>query len=87
MSERSNIDPEEREQLDSRAEVDPQGGAIRGDVQDKPQANSWESAKIDLAEERDVRLEQMRAGKRPATAADEAWHGEVIARTPEEFTG
>ncbi|MDP9349004.1 MAG: FdhF/YdeP family oxidoreductase [Gemmatimonadota bacterium] len=29
----------------------------------------------------------MRQGKRPATGADEAWHGEVIARTPEEFTG
>jgi molybdopterin-dependent oxidoreductase alpha subunit len=87
MSERSNIDPEERKELDSRTRGDPEQGALRGDLPDNPQPNAWESAKTDLASEQDVQREQMREGKRPATEADEAWHGEVIAQAPEEFTG
>ena len=87
MSERGNIHPQERDELESRAEVDPEGGALRGDTRNKPQANAWESAKIDLAAEEELERGEMREGRRPATDADEAWHGDVTAQTPEELTG
>lgn len=87
MPERSNIDPEERRNLESRAEVDPQHGAIRGDRANREQASSWEAAKIDLSTEETIAREQERLGERPASAADEAYHGDVTAQTPEEFTG
>src|SRR5688500_12744250 len=76
MSERGKIDPEERAELDSRAETDPVGGAIRGDVPNDEQANSWESAKIDLREE------APRAGE-----GEDSRHGDVLAVTPEGLTG
>ena len=87
MTEHSNIDPAERKELEERASVEPEQGAIRGDVTDKPQANSWESAKIDLASEHGIRREMERDGEPPATRADEASHGAVLAAPPEAFTG
>ena len=75
MNERGKIDPQERAELEARAESDPVGGAIRGDVPSDEQANSWESAKIDLQEEA------------PAEGAAGAFHGEVSALTPETLTG
>jgi molybdopterin-dependent oxidoreductase alpha subunit len=87
MSERSNIDPEERRELLRRATIDPEKGAIRGDDRTKPHPDAWEAAKIDLSDEARLRAEAVRAGERPATAADEARHGDVAAQPPEEFTG
>ena len=87
MTEHSNIDPAERKELEERASVEPEQGAIRGDVADGEQANAWESAKIGLATEHGVRAEMARAGEPPATAADEAFHGRVRAQPPEELTG
>jgi molybdopterin-dependent oxidoreductase alpha subunit len=87
MTEHSNIDPAEREELEARASVEPEQGAIRGDVPNDEQANAWESAKIDLASEGGIRRELARAGHPPAGAADEAFHGDVRAATPEELTG
>jgi len=87
MSEHSKIDPEERDALESRSEVDPEGGAVRGDTRAADQANAWESAKIDVAGEDDIDRQQRQEGERLATQADEAWHGEVVAQTPENFTG
>src|SRR5688500_17713428 len=76
MSERGKIDPEERAELESRAEVDPAGGAIRGDVPSDDQANSWESAKIGLRDE-----------PPGGSGAQESRHGDVLAVTPEGLTG
>lgn len=87
MSERSNIDPEEQKELEARTHPDPEHGALYGDVSGGEQPNSWESAKIDLSSEENLRREQAREGKRPATGADEAYHGDVIAQTPQQFTG
>src|SRR5690606_11299549 len=87
MTERSDIDPAEREELERRASVHPEEGAIRGDVPEKPQPDAWEAAKIDLAADDELRRERERRGDPPATAADEAFHGAVAAHTPEEFTG
>ncbi len=87
MTEHSNIDPAERKELEERASVEPEQGAIRGDVADGEQANAWESAKIGLASERGVRHEMARAGETPATAADEAFHGRVSAQPPVAHTG
>ena len=83
MTEHSNIDPAEREELEARASVEPEQGAIRGDVPDGEQANAWESAKIDLASEDGIRRELAHAGVPPVGAADEAFHGDVRAATPE----
>ncbi|HEY0155371.1 MAG TPA: FdhF/YdeP family oxidoreductase [Longimicrobium sp.] len=87
MTEHSNIDPAERKELEERASVEPEQGAIRGDVPNGEQANAWESAKIGLASEGGVRREMARAGEPPATAADEAFHGRVHAQPPAEHTG
>ena len=87
MTDRGNIDPQERLDLESRGSVEPEQGAIRGDDRNKPQPDAWEAAKIDLASEQGVRQELVDAGKRPATSADEASHGDVHAHTPEELTG
>jgi len=87
MTEHGNIDPAERKELEERASVEPEQGAIRGDVADGEQANAWESAKIGLASESGVRREMARAGEPPATAADEAFHGRVHAQPPAEHTG
>ncbi|HEY0036990.1 MAG TPA: FdhF/YdeP family oxidoreductase, partial [Longimicrobium sp.] len=87
MTDHSNIDPEERKELEARGSVEPEQGSIRGDVADGRQANAWESAKIDLASEHRIMREMADRGERPATAADEAFHGDVIAATPEGFTG
>ena len=87
MTEHSNIDPAERKELEERASVEPEQGAIRGDVASGEQANAWESAKIGLASEEGVRREMARAGEPPATAADEAFHGRVSAQPPEAHTG
>jgi len=87
VAERSNIDPEERSDIERRDSPDEEHGAIYGDLPGHVQASSWESAKVDLSSEADIVREQAEEGKPPATAADEAYHGEVIAHTPEEFTG
>jgi hypothetical protein len=87
MTEHSNIDPAERKELEERASVEPEQGAIRGDVASGEQANAWESAKIGLASEQGVRREMARAGEPPATAADEAFHGRVSAQPPRRTRG
>ena len=87
MSDNREIDPREEAELDKRTHRDPEHGARYGDVSGNEQPNSWESAKIDLSNEEQVRREQARAGEHVATAADEAYHGSVIAQTPEGFTG
>jgi molybdopterin-dependent oxidoreductase alpha subunit len=87
MSERGNIDPDERRDLEARGSVEPEQGAIRGDDREKPHPDAWEAAKIDLATEALVRREQLAAGRPVATAADEAFHGDVLAHTPEDLTG
>jgi molybdopterin-dependent oxidoreductase alpha subunit len=83
MTERSNIDPTERADLESRGSVEPEQGAIRGDDRGKPHPDAWEAAKIDLATEGDVRRELRDAGEPAASAADEAFHGHVVAHPPE----
>ena len=80
-----NIDPQERAHLESRTSVEPEHGSIRGDDRGRPQPNSWEAAKIDLATENGMRAEQESNGKATATADDEAFHGDVIAHPPETF--
>ena len=85
MSEPGKIDPQERAHLQAHNTVEPTHGAIRGDDRSRPQANSWEAAKIDLATEDDMRNEERANGRAPATAADEAFHGDVIAHPPETF--
>jgi molybdopterin-dependent oxidoreductase alpha subunit len=88
MTEHSNIDPTERAELEARGSVEPEQGAIRGDLAaGKPQPDAWEAAKIGLASEPGIRQELHDAGEPPATAADEAFHGRVAAQTPEEHTG
>ena len=87
MTERSNIDPEERAELEARASVQPEQGAIRGDRRDKPQPDAWEAAKIDLSDEARMRAETAAAGGSPAGPADESRHGEVAAQPPADFTG
>jgi molybdopterin-dependent oxidoreductase alpha subunit len=83
MSESGNIDPEERADLEARNTVEPVHGAIRGDDRSRPQPNSWEAAKIDLATEAGIRQELAAQGKPTASAADEAFHGDVTVHPPE----
>lgn len=85
MTERSNIDPEELDDLEARASVEPTEGAIRGDVPNRAQPNSWEAAKIDLATGPSLKAELAAEGEAPATALDEADHGDVISYPPETF--
>ncbi|HEY0777561.1 MAG TPA: FdhF/YdeP family oxidoreductase [Gemmatirosa sp.] len=87
MSENGKIDPQEREHLEARNTVEPTNGAIRGDDRSQPQPNSWEAAKVDLASEEDMREELVRAGRPTASAADEAFHGNVVVHPPEVFEG
>jgi molybdopterin-dependent oxidoreductase alpha subunit len=82
-----NIDPEERKELQGRAEQDSGGGAIRGDRANQEQASSWEAAKLDLQDEDDATRAQERAGEPGAGAVDESAHGVVSGRPPEELTG
>ncbi len=77
-----HVDAKEGEQLHRRASVEPSHGAVRGDDRRSPEPNSWESAKIDLASEDDIRRELVREGKPTASAADEAYHGDVVAQPP-----
>ncbi|MBV9111056.1 MAG: FdhF/YdeP family oxidoreductase, partial [Gemmatimonadetes bacterium] len=87
MSESSNIHPQEREDLAKRdPSVEPEKGAVRGDDRSKPQPDAWEAAKIDLASEEDFREELIAEGERPASASDEADHGNIIPGPPEELT-
>jgi molybdopterin-dependent oxidoreductase alpha subunit len=88
MTQPGNIHPEERGDLAARnPSVEPEKGAVRGDDRDKPQPDAWEAAKIDLASEEEIRAEMAADGEPPATAADEAFHGYVIAEPPGELTG
>ena len=87
MSESGKIDPQERKQMEARSTVEPEQGAIRGDDRSRPEPSSWASAKIDLATEHGIRREQEDKGKSAATAADEAFHGDVIAHPPEVLSG
>jgi molybdopterin-dependent oxidoreductase alpha subunit len=82
-SDQSDIDPQERAELEARDIVAPEEGAIRGDDPGKPQPDAWEAAKIDVATEARVRRELREEGEAPATAADEASHGAVTAHPPE----
>ncbi|MDB4899612.1 MAG: oxidoreductase alpha (molybdopterin) subunit [Gemmatimonadetes bacterium] len=73
---------------DVRGDRDEEHGAIYGEHSEQ-QANSWETAKVDLSSEgrieREVTAEK---GEAPATHHDEAQHGVgVLAVSPEEFTG
>ncbi|MEO7520847.1 MAG: molybdopterin-dependent oxidoreductase, partial [Gemmatimonas sp.] len=87
MTDKDNIDPIERRDLESRGSVEPASGAIRGDNRDKLQPDAWEAAKIDLATEESIRAELTASGKPAATAASEADHGDVHPHTPESHTG
>jgi molybdopterin-dependent oxidoreductase alpha subunit len=69
-----------------RGTPDPQHGAIHG-AHSAEQMNSWETSKIDLSSERRIAAEQLAAkGESPATAHDEAHHGDVRAVPPDKLT-
>ena len=72
----------------ARGSRDEEHGAIYGERNNTSQANSWETAKVDLQSEHGIEQEMAREkGEAPATAADEAHHGVgVLAVPPEEFT-
>ena len=80
----AHIDPVERDQMRARGGT-PHNGAIRGEDRANPEPSSWSSAKVDLATEHGVREELRERGKPEATAADEAFHGDVVAHPPELF--
>ncbi len=73
---------------DARGDRDQQHGAIYGE-HSTAQANSWETAKVDLSSEHRIAGEMMaEKGEAPATRRDEAEHGGgVLAVPPEELTG
>jgi molybdopterin-dependent oxidoreductase alpha subunit len=91
---RANDPPSEGEKElvadpDARGSRDEQHGAIYGERENTVQANSWETAKIDLASEASIEHEmRTEGGEAPATQADEARHGVgVLAVAPEELSG
>ena len=72
---------------DARGDRDQEHGAIYGEHENSAQANSWETAKVDLASEGSIEREMVaEQGEAPATHADEAHHGDgVLAVPPEQF--
>jgi molybdopterin-dependent oxidoreductase alpha subunit len=72
---------------DARGDRDQLHGAIYGE-HSAEQANSWETAKVDLKSEQRIEGEMLaEQGEAPATPRDEARHGaDVLAVPPEEFT-
>jgi molybdopterin-dependent oxidoreductase alpha subunit len=75
-------------QPEARGDRDDEHGAVYGE-HSQQQANSWETAKVDLSSEGRIEREMMAdKGEAPATRHDEAHHGTgVLAVSPEEFTG
>jgi molybdopterin-dependent oxidoreductase alpha subunit len=73
---------------DARGDRVQQNGAIYGERENERQANSWETAKVDLSSEEDIKREMAEEkGEAPATHHDEAHHGaHVLAVAPEEIT-
>ena len=72
---------------DARGNRDDQHGAIYAEHSEQ-QANSWETAKVDLHSEAKIEGKMAAAGEAPASHHDEAHHGAaVLAVPPEEPEG